>query len=124
MIGGLNQRPDVGSGPGALLWDLKPELPRLPIGQPAVRFLLAPYRDDVPLRTGCALGGSNHADRGIRAACSHAVGVRCCAQIIRFWATWIPCAIERRGRRLLPMRPFGAALAASAAGFSADRSVR
>jgi hypothetical protein len=60
----------------------------------------------------------------IRAACSHAVGVRCCVQIIRFWAMWIPCAIERRRRRLLPMRPFGAALAASAAGFSADRSVR
>ncbi len=59
-----------------------------------------------------------------RAACSHAVGVRCCAQIIRFWAMWIPCAIGRRGRRLLPMRPFGAALAASAAGFRADRPVR
>ena len=43
MIGGLNQRPDVCSG--ALLWDLKPELPRLPIGQPAVRFLLTPYRE-------------------------------------------------------------------------------
>jgi hypothetical protein len=45
MIGGLNQRADVGSGPGAPLWDLKDELPRLPIGQPTVRFLLAPYRE-------------------------------------------------------------------------------
>lgn len=37
MIGGLNHRLTSAPDLAPLLWDLKPELPRLPIGQPAVR---------------------------------------------------------------------------------------